>query len=370
MKTVDRTHTWSACILAVFLVIWGVSPTRAADTSKTRIVIDNAGRRVEIPLTVNRIACLPGPSYEMVFMLGGKDQICQVRKDHKRAYPLANLTNPALKGYSSSLSNINPKARINIEEFIKLAPDVVIYYNVPHALKKFREARIPVYVYQPAKQTLDLDEIIEDQKRSFRSLADLIGGTAPGQAEKWCAYYEEVVSLIRSRTRDIPDTRRPRTYVGNSWGTNPLATWGDLAHTFSIHLCGGICVTKDIKGPRFPEVNLEQLIAWNPDVIIMDNHGREPDTLIRNIYEDSNWSVMSAVTNKRIHRIPSGVFFLDKGSSRPVYLLWLAKQLCPERFGDINMVQRIQYFFKTFYHFDLSEEDAGHALRGWDLLKG
>ena len=179
-------------------------------------------------------------------------------------------------------------------------------------------------------------------------------------------YYDEKVTLIRSRTADIPAKKRPRVYIGNSWGTNPLATWAGNTLTFAINVCGGTCVTKDIRGARFPEVNLEQIISWNPDVIIIDNHGRNPEQVIKNIYKDSSWAVLNAVKNNRVHRIPSSVFFLDKGSSRPVYLLWLAKQIVPEKFADIDMVKEIKRYFKEFYEYDLSTKDAEHALRGWD----
>ncbi|HMB30686.1 MAG TPA: hypothetical protein VKN82_02555, partial [Desulfohalobiaceae bacterium] len=37
---------------------------------ETRTVTDMAGRKVEIPKKVKRVACLPGPTYELVFMLG------------------------------------------------------------------------------------------------------------------------------------------------------------------------------------------------------------------------------------------------------------------------------------------------------------
>ncbi len=331
----------------------------------TRTVIDMYDRDVVIPGKVKRVACFPGPSYEMVFMLGGRNQISEVRKDHRFAYPLANLTNPDLVNYSSRIANINPKARINIEQFIKVDPDVIIYYNVPQAIEQFEEAGIPVFVYQSIVKSKSMDGFIGDEKRQIRSIARLLDGTAPEQAEKWCRYYDEKISLIRSRTKDIPDYKRPKVYWGNSWGVNPLATWGGNSH-FDIHLCGGRSVTESISNTHFPEVTLEQLIAWNPDILIIDNHGREAEKVIKMIYNDRNWSVITAVKNKRIHRIPSGVFFLSKGSSKPVYLLWLAGQLAPERFTDIDMVKEMKIFFKEFYHYDLSTKEAEHALKGWD----
>jgi len=363
------------CIIPMVLMVlcfcfFSASLPAMAKGGKTKVIIDNCGRKVKIPYKVNKIACMPGPSYEMVFMLGGKDQICQVRKDHRFSYPLANLTNPDLINYPSKIANINPKARINIEEFIKINPDIVIYYNVPNAIKKFEEALIPVYVYQANKKARTFDQGVKKEKEAILSLAEVIGGKAVPQAEKWCKYYDEIIKRIRTRTKGIPENSRPKVYLGNSWGTNPLATWAGNTQTFAIRLCGGICVTKDIRGAKFPEVNLEQIIKWNPDIIIIDNHGRNPGKVIKDIYKNSDWSVLNAVKQKRIYRIPSGVFFLDKGSSRPLYFLWLAKHIVPEKFTDINMVKEMKRYFKEFYRYNLSTKDAEHALKGWDFHYG
>ena len=352
----------------IFLFFFFISISYANEPAKEkRSVMDMHGRKVSISLKVKKIACLPCPAYERIFMLGGKDQIGEVRRDMKTAYPLANLTNPDLKNYSSRVTNINPKVRINIEEFIKVEPDVVLYYYVPSAIQKFEEASIPVYVIWSNKKVKTLDQGIKDDKRLIRSLADLLGGDAPEQAEKWCVYYDEKVSLIQSRTKDIKDSDRPKIYISNSWGNNPLATSGGYATSFTINLCGGKSVTETIFGSKFPEVALEQVIAWNPDVIIVDNTGNNPDRVIKFISNDQNWSVIDAVKQNRIHKIPSGVFYLDKGSSKPLYYLWLAKQIVPERFKDIDITEEIQFYFKEFYRHDLSVENAEHAIKGWEF---
>jgi iron complex transport system substrate-binding protein len=335
-------------------------------TTKSRFVADMYDRKIEIPFKVKKIACLPCPAYERIFMLGGQDQIGEVRRDMKTAYPLANLTNPDLMNYSSRITNINPKANINIEEFIKVEPDVVLYYYVPGVIKKFEEASIPVYVIWSNKKIKNFSQGIEDDKRLIRSFADLLGGQAHDQAEKWCRYYDEKVTLIQSRTKDIPEIERPLVYMSNSWGSNPLATTGGNTVSFVINLCGGINAAKNISGARFPKTTLEQVIAWNPDVIIVDNTGNKPDKIIETISTDCNWAVIDAVRNKRIHKIPSGVFYLDKGSSRPLYYLWLAKKLVPEKFQDIDIVKEMKFYFKEFYRYDLSTEDAEHGLRGWE----
>ena len=119
------------------------------------------------------------------------------------------------------------------------------------------------------------------------------------------------------------------------------------------------------EGGQFPEINKEQLLEWDPDVILVDNHGNSPDLVIDHVYTDKNWETLSAVQKRQLYRIPSGVFFMDKGSTNALILLWTAKVLHPDLFEDINMIQELQYYYSTFYDYDLSAEEAQKILDGW-----
>ena len=331
---------------------------------ETRAVTDIAGRTVEIPSVPGKIATMPGPTYEMVFMLGAKDQIGLVREDHATVYPLALLTNPALAGYTT-IANVGPQTPVNVEEFISKGVDLVIYYNIPQELEKFDMAGIPAVVvnWSPVEPT-NLEETIADQKNQILFTSELLGGEAPERYSKWCEYMDETVDFIQSRTSQIPESEFPVVYWGNSWGTNILATWVTTSNEHIVNLCGGKLVGPE-KGGKFPEITLEQLIAWNPDVIIVDNHGHDPVTIIEQLRTDAEWASLPAVKNDRLHRIPSGVFFLDKGTSRVVYYLWLAKQLHPDVFEDVDLIAEMQYYFQTFYDYDMTVEEAEQALQGW-----
>ncbi len=282
------------------------------------------------------------------------------------AYPLAKLTNPDLQKYSSVISQVGPKTSINIEEFINASPDTVIYYNIPEALQQFEAAGIPaVVVTWVSTPATSLEESIKEQRQKMGVVAELLGGEAPKRFEKWMKYYEEKVAFLRSRTANLPAEKRPRVYIGNSWGPNPLATWGkESGHDYTIELCGGRYVAKDIAAGQFPEVSMEQVIGWGPEVIFIDNHGREPEKVIENIKKDPSWAAVPAVKNGHIYRIPEGVFFLDKGTSAAVYLLWAAKKLHPDLFSDIDMAKELQYYFKEFYGYDLTKEQAEKILAG------
>ena len=94
------------------------------------------------------------------------------------------------------------------------------------------------------------------------------------------------------------------------------------------------------------ELTAEQLFDWDPDIILVDNHGNRPDLVIKSMKkQNSKWSTLKAVKNDELHRIPAGVFFIDKGSTTTLLVLWMAKTIHPELFEDLDLVEEIKYYF-------------------------
>ena len=81
--------------------------------------------------------------------------------------------------------------------------------------------------------------------------------------------------------------------------------------------------------------------------------------------ENGKWSTLKAVQNEELHRIPSGVFFLDKGSTTTLLVLWMATFMQPELFSDIDMVEEIKYYYSEFYEYELTDEQAKMVIEGW-----
>jgi iron complex transport system substrate-binding protein len=332
-----------------------------------RTVVDMAQRSVSIPVKPLRVATMQGPTYEMVFAMGGKNQIGLVRDDHKTAYPLATLTNPDLKNVQD-IKNVGPQTPVNIEEFIKFNPDLVIYWNLPQEIKKFETAGIPsVIINWSNTEPKTIAEANSDQILKLKTLADILGGNSPSIYQTWAKYFTEKNAFIQSRTSTLSDAQKPTVYWGNSWGINILATWGaSSTNNYTVDMCGGIF--KGVKGPgQYPEVTREQLLGWAPQVIIVDNHGRDPEIVIEKLKTSPEYASLPAVKNNRIYRIPAGVFFMDKGTSSPVYNLWLAKQLHPDLFKDVDLVKETKYYFTTFYSYNLTDAEAQKVLDGWVL---
>ena len=361
-------------VLMMFMTCGCSGNGEGNDTNEdVRVIVDGGDREVTIPANPQRIAAMSGPSYEMVFMLGGADRIAMTKTGHTTDFPVALLTNPDLANYAGV--GANPNTSVNVEDYLTNDVDLVLYYNNDTELKKFDAAGIPSVIAAYSNQeitteeeylAMTVEEYVKDGGMAIRIVAEVLGGEALKEYEAWQDYNLKVANKIYERTKDLKDEDRPTVYWGNTWGENILSTADIMNHCYDVWLVGGKLYAPVGGGGNFPEITSEQLFDWDPDIIIVDNHGNHPHLVIKSMYrENSQWASLTAVQNKQLHRIPTGVFFIDKGSTKGLMLLWMATIVHPELFSDINIVEEMQYYYKEFYEYDLSAEDAQKIIDGW-----
>jgi len=328
---------------------------------------------VVIPNEINRIAAIAGPTYEMVFMLGSADEIVMVKSGHTDSYPLANLTNPRLDSMIGLAAN--PSSSVNIEDYLKHDIDLVVYYDNEIELKKFDAVDMAAVVVSKNTGLIDsLEEAksltIDDFVAKLTQPMDILSTAlnteeARAEYEAWRAYCDEKLHMVYERTKDIPMEERKTVYWGNTWGEEIRSTYALKNRWFEVYLAGGQLIGPE-ENSNFPEVTAEQLYSWDPDVILVDNHGGLPGLVMESMRrENGKWSTLSAVQNDELHRIPAGVFFLDKGSTTTLLVLWMATFLQPELFADIDMVEEVKYYYSEFYEFELTDEQAQNVIDGW-----
>ena len=208
--------------LVLFVFCGCEADQSATGSDDTRVITDLAEREVAIPVNPSRIAAMTGPSYEMVFMLGGHDRIVMTKSGHTTNYPLALLTNPDLANYEGI--GANPSSAVNIEDYLRRDIDLVIYYNNANELKKFEAVDLPAVVLtlntSPITTVEDvmaqsLDDYISASTIAVETLADILGGEAVAEAEAWAEYCSEKLTMLYERTHELKDDQRPIVF----WGT-------------------------------------------------------------------------------------------------------------------------------------------------------
>jgi iron complex transport system substrate-binding protein len=107
-------------------------------------------------------------------------------------------------------------------------------------------------------------------------------------------------------------------------------------------------------------VSMEQVLSWNPQIIITQGTSGAYDTIL----SDPNWATIDAVRNGRVFRMPDLPYsWADRPPSvnRFIGLHWLANLLYPELY-DIDIVSVAIDYFKIMYHVDIARADMEALL--------
>ncbi|WP_312158411.1 ABC transporter substrate-binding protein, partial [Pantoea piersonii] len=168
-----------------------------------------------------------------------------------------------------------------------------------------------------------------------------------------------------AQTASLSEAQRPR--VLHIQSLHPLKIDGSqtLIDTW-IRLAGGRNAAAQVKG-NMKEVSPEQIIAWDPDVIIIGaGAGRLEDSQYAALFRG-----VKAVQQHRVLQNPSGVFPWDRyGTEVALQILWAAKQLHPQLFSQLDIVAATRAFYQRFYDYPLRADEAERILAALPPVSG
>ena len=125
-----------------------------------------------------------------------------------------------------------------------------------------------------------------------------------------------------------PDQRPGVLYLAR-YAPQLRASGAGTSFDDDIRLAGGRNVAAAIGNGQ--TINIEQLMAWAPDVILLNNF--EPGLTPAMLYQDPLFADIPAVRNHRVYKIPAGGYLWDPPSQEsPLYWQWLSQLLHPDRF--------------------------------------
>ena len=169
------------------------------------------------------------------------------------------------------------------------------------------------------------------------------------KAEALLTFLSEKETYLQSLLADVD---APKVYLsGNS---NFLSTAGSAMYQADmISLAGGSNVAAQIPDTYWAEIDYEQLLAWDPDYIIMASSAKYT---VEDVLNDPNLADCAAVVNGNVYQIPADAESWD--SPVPGSILgafWLANVLHPEQMTDTDCTAIMDEYYETFYHFIYSQ---------------
>ena len=248
------------------------TPAEEPASSGTHIVVDFKGEETEVPDEIDRVVILgplPAATVYAVFMGGDISKLVGVTPDLKNGveYSVFAKYCPEIMDVSS---DFYAGGQLNMEELVKLDPDVVFYHSESDA-EPIRQAGIPaVGLTHPNKGGS------ASPLETLRSWMDTYAQTfrMTSSAQDIIAYGEEVESEIRSRIEANPTESVEKYLYINTYSDSGLviagaksfaAWWTDLLGAENL----GARATNS-------SVNMEQIYEWNPDKIFILTFGQDP----------------------------------------------------------------------------------------------
>jgi len=106
------------------------------------------------------------------------------------------------------------------------------------------------------------------------------------------------------------------------------------------------------KGYGHTPVSMEQILLWQPEIIITGyDHTSSPGEFFRTVHKSNTWAHVQAVRNNEIYEAPQYPFsWIDRPPSvnRIIGIQWVAKLLYPDLF-PYEMRSRTRDFYRLFY---------------------
>lgn len=196
---------------------------------------------------------------------------------------------------------------------------------------------------------LDL-ETPEDYYRDLAGLGRILGEEA--RAAELIAYYKGVVDTAARIASGA--SRKPRVLVvqavGDAWEVPP-ASW---MQTRIVQMAGGAPVWIGANpGDGWARIGLEQIAAWNPDVILVIDYRRGVDVAASRMRSDPRFALLSAGKSGMIKGFPQDFFSWDQPDTRwALGLLWTVKTLHPDRSASLSLETEARRFYRVLYGFD------------------
>ncbi len=323
--------------------------------AETRTIIDHAGNEVILPAELDRVVIsglLPLPSVFVQFR-GSAEEIVGMHPSSMAAAENSYLVN-IFPDITEADTSFVVNGVVNIEELMKLDPDVV-YYSATNVeeYELYKKAGIPAVGFSTTIADYDCVE-------TYAAWIDLFGDIYGEQeaADAIIAEGRQVAEEIISVTSEIPEEEKPRVMIIMNYANGVMKVVGsNFFSEYWIDSAGGINVAADLNSSN--EVNMEQVYEWDPDMIFITNFSPYlAEDILNNTIDGYDWSNVKAVKEGKVYKFPLGMYrWFPPASDTPLVLQWLAKMIRPEAFADLDMDNEIKEFYKTHYHVDLTDTD-------------
>jgi iron complex transport system substrate-binding protein len=331
-----------AALLAALVVALSAAAGQAGQFT------DSAGRRVVLPDHIARV--MPaGPGADVLIFVLAPEKLVGWSSSRRRAYLPARAGRLPVSRQWTGATLTAAAAEIT-----RLHPDLIVDAGPVTSAKA-------AFADQIQRQTgvpyILVDDSISRMPAMLRTIGTLLGRGERGDG--LAVYAEHAIRAIRGRLLIEPADKRQRIYYGRrSDGleavlpNSPAGEAIDEAGAINVAAAAG-------RGERVT-VSRDQIIDWNPDIIIAAER-----SFYTSLLRDPAWRRLKAVRDKRVYLAPRNPFgWIDQppGINRLLGLYWLLDVIYPDELAE-ELRTTVLDFYDRFYRVKLSPAQLEALVR-------
>jgi iron complex transport system substrate-binding protein len=310
-------------------------------------LVDAAGRTVKLEKPPARIVVAGRGSHIVLHLLylfpEGRMRLAGTERWADPASDFIPLIDPDF----GKVPVMEPNA--GAEEIAAMRPDVVLTRgsSVNWIGESMEKINIPV-VYLG----------LENPEQYFRDLENLgvvLGN--PARAKEVASFFRSRLDRIGAAVSRLKDSEKPKVLLvmwtergGKAAVRVPAESW---IQTNQVRLAGGspVWLGAMLEPGGWTVVNLEQIAAWDPDMIfIVVGHTLDSGKILASLKADPRWSELKALRRGELLIFPADVYGWDSPDPRWILgVSWLAGKIHPGIFKDFDITREIRAFYHDLY---------------------
>lgn len=336
----------------------------SGSSDSARVVTDMAGRKVSVPRNIERVFCTNPIGTVDLYALDPA-LLCgwnfNPSGDSRSYIPKKYLGLPALGVWMGSGSTPNA------EEIAAQDPDVLLcFWTVDDAGAKMADS----IAEDTGMPVLVVDYDIRHLEQAYRFVGKLVG--EEGRADKLASFCQGYLDRAVAIAEAVPEGERKAIFLAqgkDGLTTDPVGSMHVTDALEMLHV-GNVADLPGTtgKGMGMPTVNLEQIISWNPDAVIVAEYSMsnaESSDIYGAIVADAHWANVPAVAEGRVYRVPQAPFsWFGRPPSvmRALGCLWLVKVLYPDYATDIDLAEETRTFYREVLDVEIEDDRLSELL--------
>ena len=315
---------------------------------------DSTGKEIKLNLPINKVISLNRQTSEALKIIGAGDKVIATGDTTVKNNPYLGFDN---------LPDLGETSKINIEEIIKLKPEIVFAHT--NRIKDVLEEKLePIGI-----KVIRIDNYLpEKMDEEMRLLGQIFN--KKDRVEEYIKWKSDLEKLVADRVKAIPEKDKKKVmalslgFLNSNGGFRVFPSKAKdnkpgVGEGYATMLAGGVDAAEDLEwNPAEASttilVDKEYVLKKNPPVLTL--HGtwlggyNEQDInkfkeVIDNIMKKTDTPKLDAGKNKEMYIFHTDMLGANK---RCLGILQLAKYLYPEQFKDIDTEKYAKEYFKKW----------------------